>query len=162
MLSEIAEARAVWQAALGQRRSGLGDDDLAPMGRVGDPRGAVNLQPDVIGADKRCLARVDPHAHPDRVTVRPLLRSEADLSVDRCADRIRSFGEDCEHRIPLRLNRMSLMLTDRPVENRAVAPQNTHPVLSQGLDQARRALDVGEEEGDDPCRQIVGDGGQGP
>ena len=56
-----------------ERRSRSGDDHLAAVGECGDPRAAVDVDPDVALRGWRRRAGVQAHSHPDRPGLERLL-----------------------------------------------------------------------------------------
>jgi hypothetical protein len=97
---------------------------------------------------------VDPGAYPQRFRERPLLRSECDLEGDRSVNRIRGGRERRVRTVTCRLHEVTTVRDDRGA-HQVVMPRQGHlhrvRVL---LPQARRTVDVGEQEGDRPRRQL--------
>jgi hypothetical protein len=65
------------------------------VGRGGDPRGAMDVDPDVRVLPERSLTRVQPDPHPDPAVLRPGVPLEGELRVDRRRHRL---GRGPEHR----------------------------------------------------------------
>ena len=66
-LAEVAQAHAIGQSPVRQCLRRLGDEDLAPMSGRSDPRGAIDIDADVIVAAGDSLAAVQAHANADLV-----------------------------------------------------------------------------------------------
>jgi len=66
---------------------------------------------------------------------------------------IPSPRKDREHGIPLSVHHLALAILDGGTEQAVVSCESLGITLTQPLKQARRALDIGEEEGDRPGRQ---------
>ena len=65
----------------------LGQEDLAAVTGRADPRGPVDVGPDVLAIRiERAVAGVEAHPDADRDAVRPRLRGETPLGVDRRRD----------------------------------------------------------------------------
>ena len=114
----------------------------------GDPRGPVQLAPGVALAGQPQLAGVQAHPHLDRPRRERLLpRAAAATRLDGSANTYR--------------NASPCVSTSTPPWRGERAPQETAvlrqradvAVLAELLDQPRRALDVGEEQGDGPGRE---------
>ena len=144
VLAEVADGDRLEETA-----GRLGEDDLPAVGGGGDPRRAVDVDADIalVGHDR--LARVDPHADADRAVLE---------GVPRFGGGLDSFGGAREtrrrrHPPACRPRRPSAARTrpqDPPVLGEEVGIGR--PVL---LEEPRRALDVGEEEGDGATRELA-------
>ena len=138
MPADVAERLGV-EERRGRRR----DEDLVPVRERGDARAAVDVLAHVtlLGYGRR--AGVQPHAHADRSRLEPLARR---LRGRRRSSRCRERDEE---RVALRVDldaavRGRRLAHDAPVLRERVGVAR-RPELVQ---QARRALDVGEEERD--------------
>ena len=106
-LEESLRRREVLEPVLAEVANRLAGDEVARRLRQeylaavpggGDPRGTVDVDPDValLGYDR--LARVEPHAHADRPA------AERSLPVGGGRDRVGGARERDEERVPLRVH----------------------------------------------------------
>ena len=144
VLAEVADGRV----RLEEPTRRLGEDDLPAVGRRGDPRRAVDVDPHVALVRDDRLAGVDSHADADRA---PLER----LTPVGCrGDRVGGSGERDEEGVTLRVDLDAAVPRERLPQRAAVVVEEvcvSRPVL---LEEPSRALDVREEEGDGAGRQV--------
>ena len=116
------------------------------MSRRGDACSPMDIRPYVpLVCDQR-RAGMEPHAHPDRPS------REAPSDRARGFERARCRGEGDEEGIALRVHFDAVVRRARLSDQSAVFCKRLRVGLSAQLVQkARRALDIGEEEGDRPC-----------
>ena len=84
-----------------ERANRVGDDDLAAVGRRGDPRRAMDVQPHQARRRFGRLAGVEAHAHVDLDARRPRLRGERTLCLDGRHDGLDRAVEHDEERVAL-------------------------------------------------------------
>ena len=135
------------------------EDDLAAVGRRRDARRAVHLDAHVVARDDQDLAGVDAHAHPD-VTAFPRVGGEGLLGGDGRADGPGGRREGDEDRVALGSERHAALCGGGPGHDVPVRAERlaVGRVADVG-EQARRALDVREQEGDDAFGQRPGHAG---
>ena len=160
MRPEVEQAE--WRPKLGcdQVPGSLRHEDLATVAGGADPGRTMDVEADVaLGCPDR-LARVDAHPVPYGDPVRPFPGRDCELAVDRGLDR-RSGA--LEHEIQPIAGRAPLERTvdgERFADQPMVIGQHRRIPVPEDLEQPRRALDVGEHEGDGPGR-LAGFGGFG-
>ncbi len=101
MAAQVAHGRSPWQVALGQRPAGVGQDDLAAMGRPGDAGRPIDVEPDVVVAARDALAAVEPHPHADSDALGPGGRGQRALRLDRRGDGRGSVSKDDQEGVAL-------------------------------------------------------------
>ena len=119
-----------------------------------DPRGADDVEADVALVAERRLAGVQAHAHANLGAARPCVGGERPLALDGRAHRVARARERVEERIALRVDLVPAGALRR---SRAAGagdrPTTCAVVVAELLQQPRRALDVGEQEGDGAARE---------
>ena len=65
-----------------------------------------------------------------------------------------SARASCEERVALRVDLDPAVLVDRLADDAMVLGQDVRVIVAELMEQLRRALDVGEEEGDGSGRQL--------
>jgi hypothetical protein len=156
MLPEIAKGNALAKVLSGERRSRARQQHLPAVRDVRDARRAMDVDPDVVrarlAAGRRAFPGVHAHANSNDRVVGEAGRSESMLRRGSRTDRLGRAVEDDEEGIALdphlrpgrergaeslRVRRKDLVIT----------------VRAELVQELRRALDVGEQEGDGPARQ---------
>src|SRR5262245_13018559 len=127
---------------------GLGKQHLPAVPRRANAGTSMDIQADVALIGDLRLARVHPDADADRP------RSEPALDLRRRSDRIGSAGEGGEERVALGVDLHAVVVRERRSEHVAVLAERVRVGVSQLVEQARRPLDVAEEEGDRPGREL--------
>src|SRR3954447_16860979 len=146
---ELAQAHVGGQLAPDQIGRRARQEDLAAMPRVADARGLVHREPDVAVAPEARLPRVNAHADAHGHSIRPLVRRERALSRGYGSDRGARTAEDDEEGIALRPDLDSAQLGEGSAQEPVVHGENVPvPVAAECLQQARRPLDVREQERD--------------
>lgn len=149
MLAHVAQRCSLGDMTLHESRRRLRQDDLVAMAGRGDPRRPVHVQPDVVVASEGPLAGVDADPDLDRRARGPFVSLERFLHGDRRLHRLRSRLEDREEGIAFGLDRDAAVHVDGGAEDAVVVLQHLPPFIGgQVLDEARRSLDVGQEERD--------------
>src|SRR5580704_13224211 len=105
----------------------------------------------VPGQDRLAGMHADPH--PDPGAGRPPVRGQRTLDVQRAQHRLRRAAERDEEPIPLHVHLMTAMRGDGRADQPPVLGQNLRIPVPQRLDQPRRALDIAEQERDQPTRE---------
>jgi hypothetical protein len=109
--------------------------------RRADPGRPVHVHPDVVAFDAQRLAGVDADPDAEAVVV-------AFLDRPRRCDGAVGLGERRRELVAAAVDLLAACLTDRHANHRPVALERGRVVVTQLLDEARRGLDVGEEERD--------------
>jgi hypothetical protein len=132
---------------VGRRAPGLvGDEDLAAVGGRADPGHPVQVEPDVVVLDHRRGAGVHAHAHAQLDPARPGLAGQPGLRLGRGGDGRGGVGERDEAGVALGAELTAAMVGDGGTQDHPVRRQDLAVVIGQGLEQPRRALDVGEQQ----------------
>ena len=157
MLAEVSQARAGRHRAADERAGRLRREDLAAVGGRHDSRRPMDVDAHVDAGGQLSLAGVDADADLDVGASRPRLRGDRPLNADRGLDGVSGGPEDREERVTLGADLGAAAGTGDPDE--LVVPREQRAVVGpELLDEPRRALDVGEQEGGGPGRQL----GHGP
>ena len=158
-LEEALRRREVLEPVFAEVAYGLAGDEVARRLRQehlaavpggGDPRRAVDVDPDValVGHDR--LARVEPHADADRSV------AERRLPVGGGGDRVGCARERDEERVALRVHLDAAVPRKRLPQHTTVLAQQLRVALAVLVQQPRRALDVREEERHCPAGKSLG------
>src|SRR5207237_4613547 len=120
-----------------------------------DPRGPMDVEPDVIVADDTSLAGVepDPNAKRRRLGGRP--GCETTLHVHGRRHRIRGAREDRKERVALCPHLDPGVASEGLAYGRAMFVEERREIVAEALEQAGRRLDVAEEERHRPGRQAA-------
>ncbi len=120
------------------------------MTRRRDARRPVHVDPDVALLAHEWCPRMDAHAHPNRSRAQTF---ECFGGRPQSAGRSREGDEES---IPLRIDLDALIGRERHTQDTAMLRQHPRVLLrAQFMQQLRRTLDVGEEEGDGAGGQIT-------
>ena len=123
------------------------------MPRCRDPSRAMHVHADVVVASQLAVAGVEPHADLDRHAVRPPGGCERALCVDGRAHRVGGRGEDGKEGVALGRHLLPVMSTARAPQDRVVRAKCLAEAGAELLDEAGRAFNIGEQEGDRSDRQ---------
>ena len=145
MLAEVGELVVV---ANGYRRDGFGgQDDLSAVGRVHDPRRAMDVEPDVLRRVQRGSTGVDPHADRDQAAV------ELGDGLAHRIERRRWLREGEEERVSLVVDLVAAVaLACTPDHDAVVDERRPVPLHAEALEQPRRPLDIREHQRHRPRR----------
>ncbi len=149
VLAQLADGCVGRECAAGSRHQYL---PAVPSGA--HSRGDVQGHAVVALAHPPDVAGVHGHAHPHETTLGPRMCGQVALSVVGCGDRVGRRGEDGEDGVPLRLEHRAVMVGDGVLQD---APMGLDQVVVAGtprLEQPRRSLNVGEQEGDGAAREV--------
>jgi hypothetical protein len=154
VLAEIAERQPVRRLVDDEARRPLRQQDLAAVGGAHDARRSVHVQTRVQVVCHHRLACMEADAHADRLC-RPPVADQRPLPgrrrCDRLADRLKGEKET----VPLHLHLHPAALREGLPQQRTVHGQCLHvPLPPELLQQARRPLDVGEQQGHRPARKL--------
>jgi hypothetical protein len=153
MLTEIAQPHPVWQVPGHKGRDGVREQNLAAMRRNANAGRPMNVHPNVAALRDVGLAGVKPNADPHGRTVGPWMPQDALLCCDRRHQGLSRPREGSKDRIPLRVDLLAALFLNGRADKSAALRQDVRIGITQLLEQTRRPLDVGEEEGDRPGRQ---------
>ena len=158
MLAEVAERNIIGKAPLHQDGGRLRKHHLTAVCRVGDAGSPMHIETDVVGRAEGTDPRVQPHPGPDDAVGWPRMVHQGMLSLHRCLERVHRSCEDGEEGIALGLDDDTIVFRDGGLDQGVVRLEDRDPVITEGLHQPRRALDIGEEEGDRPRRKRLTSG----
>jgi hypothetical protein len=113
----------------------------------------VHAESDVPLLADRGLACVHAHPHTNLAVLGPVVLGERALRRGGGGNRRFCAGKGDEERVALGVDLLSPGLVHCPPEDVPVLGQGVRVALAEHLEQARRALDVREEEGDGSGRQ---------
>jgi hypothetical protein len=143
VLAELGEV------AIDEHPRGRGENDLAAVARCGDPGGAVQLPTGIALAGEAQRAGVQADPRLDRPP------GERLLTLRRCGQRLDGISEGIQEGVSLRIDLDTAVGGEGDPQETAVLGKRQHvPILSKLLDQPRRALDVGEQQGDGAARKL--------
>ena len=131
------------------------------MRRGTDPRRPVNVHPDVIATGDPRLTRVRADADPDVHAVWPAAAREAQLAFCHSGHGGQRIGEHDEERVAFGPDLDSVVPAERAAQGSPVEAEDVLPGRPQLVDEARRAFDVGEDEGDSSRGGALRAGGHG-
>ena len=145
--AEIAKSNAARKIVLHEGARGAGEDHLPAVRRRRDARRRVDVDAEVVVASEHALAGVQTHPHPEGSPVAPRVLREAVLSGGRGAHGRGRTRKHREERVALRADLDAVAPRDRGAEDLRVVVLDVPIALTELLEQARGALDVGEHEG---------------
>jgi hypothetical protein len=148
VLSEVDQRVLRREVVLHQLSRGLGKEHLAAVPGSGEAGPSMNVHPGVAFCGSERLAGMNSHPHPHRS------RDESALGIGRGSDGICGSGESDEKGIALRVDLDPAVLSESASQDAPVLGEDVRVPLPELVEQPRRALDVREEEGDGPGRQL--------
>ena len=143
MLAEIA------QAVAGQVMRRLADEHLAAVAGSRDPRRAVDVDADVTLLRDERFAGVEAHSDTERAVL------ERPLGVGRSTQRVGRAREGDKERVALRVDLDAAVSGEGVAQDPTVLSENAGVGVAELVKEPRRALDVGEEEGDGAGRELT-------
>ena len=143
MHAEVADIR------VHQCTGGLRQKHLPPMPDGGDPRALVHVEADVSLLGKPRLASVHPHPH----AYRPI--GKCALALRSGGDGVRRAGEGHEECVTLRVDLDALVVGEHTAESPPMLVQRLSVVVSELVQQPRRALHVREQQRHDAGWKIA-------
>ena len=161
VVAEIDDHHAVGEVVASEVDRGLRHHDLTAVGSAHEPGRSVQRRAVVVALAQLRGARVDAHAYQQCPGRRPVLRAERELRVDRSRDRVRRGRERGMHTVTRGLHDVTVVTLDRRAQDLVVARQRALHRFGVLLPEARRTLEIGEEEGDRPRREPREVGGIG-
>ena len=152
---EVAQADALGQRSQGELTDRIGDQHLAAVGGRGDACRTVDVEAHVVAIRERRLAGMDAHAHAHLHALWPVVRREGALRHGRRLHRVAGSPKDHEEGIALGRDLDAAAGTDGLPDEPVVVRQQLTIGGAELLQQAGRALDVGEQECDGPGRTFA-------
>ena len=154
VLAEVAQLDAVGEGVLHQRAGRVRQQHLPAVRDARDAAGPVDVEADIGLRRQAGLAGVQADADPHLGVLGPRLRRQRTLGVDRRRDRGRCRRERGEERVALGADLVATARREGGAQQLAMAFEDGGPSLSAGAEQARRPLDVAEEERDGAGQQL--------
>ena len=154
MVAQVAQVHPAGQRATGERLRLRREQHLPAVGRGGDPRRPVDVEPDVVVATASTVAGMHPDADLDDGALRPGRGGEGALDRDRCTDGAGGCREDHEERIALGADLHAVPGGDRRPDQLGLPLEQRGVRVPERLEKARGPLDVAEQEGDGAGRQV--------
>ncbi len=155
LLAQVAQEDVeVLLLVLEQRLGGLGEEDLAAVAGRPDARRAVDRKARVPAVGRDRLPCVEPHPHPDRCAVGPLVGGKGELALDggeQCVPRARERDEE---RVALRVDLVAVVGCEGLPQQALVIGEHLPVAVAELLDEPGRSLDVREQEGDRTRRKL--------
>ena len=148
----LAEIREFDRLAPHEFTRGCRHQDLTSVGHTHQAGRAVHPTSVVVAVARFGLARVNSDPHCQRSGLPPLLAAERDLCCDRGIDGIVCRGERGVVPVAGGLHHMPTMALDRLAQDRVVAGEGSLHCVGVLFPEARRALEIGEEERHRPRR----------
>ena len=142
--AEVAQARV----GVKQRLRRLRDEHLPAVADRHHPRGVVDVEPDVAPVGGMRLAGVEADSHADLVASRPIVLRQGTLSGGRGGNRVLRRSERDEEGVALAVHYDAAVPGEGLVEQGAVLGEQAGVGIADSAQQASRALDVREEQGD--------------
>ena len=123
---------------------GLRDQDLTPVPRRGDARGAVHIDTDIALGSEHRLACVNSHSNSNHAALKSA------LTVTRSIESIACARERDEEGVSLRVHLDARVIREGSPQHTSVRRESMDILVAELVEQTSRPLDVGEEEGDSP------------
>ena len=151
-VNEIDERRECLAYEVGSR---LRAQHLPGVRDAHQPRGSVERWAEVVTVALFRLAGVHPNPDRERTRLAPLLTFDRALRLDRRDYRLGRIREHCVHPIARHLDDEAAVPLDRAAQDRVVTRQRLSHRVAMLLPQTRRTLQIREQEGDRPRRQLA-------
>jgi hypothetical protein len=152
MHTKIRHRGAHLKVLADQLSGSLRADDLAAVSDSHQPGGPVHLRTEIVPVALVGLAGMQPHPHPQRDPVRPVLDGQAPLGRQRRRYSLPGAGERRPEAVPAGGEHEPARRLQRLADDLVVDGQGSAHRLPVGLPQARRALHVTEQKGHRPRR----------
>ncbi len=131
----------------------LREHHLTAVRARGDPGRAVHVHPDVAVLVPRRLTGVQAHPHAHRHILGPGLAAQLGLCLHGRVHRVADRREDDEEAVALRPHLPAPPPLERGPQDRPLRGQHLGVPLTQPAQQARRGLDVAEQQRQGPGRE---------
>jgi len=148
VLAEVAQRRAGRKRRRDEGPGCLRHEHLASVSRCRDSGRTVDIQPDVVVAAELAIAGVETHPDENRGLVRPRVLGKRSMGRDRRLDRLRGGWKDGKEAVALGPQLGPARTGDRTAHDPMVVLEKLAVAIPEGMDQARRTLDVAEQECD--------------
>ena len=147
-LPEREHGDALGQTRPEQRTRRLRQQDLPSAPDGADARGSHDVEPDIPLLVHGRLAGVQSDPHADVDLAGPRLRCVCALRLDGRGDGVSRTREHEEEGVALRVDLDPVASRERVTDDPPVRGQHLAVVVAEALEELRRVLDVGEDEGD--------------
>ena len=135
---------------------GVGYQNLPAMSRRADPRPSMDPDPHIALGGGGRICRVDPHPDPEFAAIRPHLLRQGALAVARREDRVARASEADKERVTLCVDLVALVRGEGLAQEPSVFVEHGGiRLVAEITKQPRRALDIGEQEGNGPGGALV-------
>ena len=148
--AQVAQLQPLRKTAGHQRLGGLGHQHLAAVGRPRDPRGMMDVEPDVFVAHQRRFARVEADPDTKRATFRPSVLRERLLCRGGGVAGVERARKDAEERVAFGPQLATFVAAKSLAQQLVVDHLQLDVSLTELLHQTRRSLDVCEKKRDCP------------
>ena len=148
VLAEVAQLGSTEVGVVEGLAGRAGDEHLAPVARTADPGRAVHVDPVIGVVGEHRLSGVHPDPDANRGSLGPRRGAERALRGERGSERILGLGEGDEELVGPAVDLAPARLGDRVAHEPAVLREHLRVRLAEVLDEARRALDVREDQRD--------------
>src|SRR5881227_1812687 len=108
----------------------------------------MHTQADVTLGCPRRLVCVHSHPYSDVDLLRPRMCGDGPLTCQRCGDGVFRTRKDDEEGVALRVDLAAPVFVDERSEELVVLSEDERVVVTEPLQQPRRAFDIREEKGD--------------
>jgi hypothetical protein len=150
VLSEVEQLNPRRKLFLDEFTCRAREEDLTAVAGRADTGRPMDAETDVaLPADGR-LGSVDADADPYLLSVGPGVARERALRGESSGDRVLRAGEGDEERVTLRVDLVAACFLEGGAEQALMLGQDVSVLVAKRFQQARRAFDVAEEEGDRP------------
>ena len=154
VLTQIDERDRIVQLVADEPGGRLRAQHLTAMPDAHQPRRTIHRGAVVVTVAQFRRAGVDTDPHSQRLRQRPLLRSQRHLRGDGSVDRVVARRERSVETVTRRLHHVPATRLDRVTNDLVMARQRRLHRLRMLLPQTRRTLEISEQEGDRPRRQL--------
>jgi hypothetical protein len=155
MLPEVQELDTGRKLFLHEFTCRAREEDLTAVAGRADTGRPMNAETDVALPTDGRLGSVDAHADPYLLSVGPGVARERALRGEGSGDCVLCAGEGDEERVTLRVDLVAARFLEGGAEQALMIGQDVSVLVAKRFQQARRALDVREEEGDGPSWELT-------
>src|SRR5437763_677581 len=155
MGSKVSQAHPVWEVMLYEVMRGLGEQHLASMACAHDACCPMHVQAHIAFSRTLWLARMQTHTYMHCCTSGPGMGSKRTLHLHCCAHRIGGACKGHEEGIALGVHLVAVPAVKGGTQELAALGEDAIIAVAYLLQQAGRAFDIGEEQGDRSRRQFT-------